>query len=70
MVPPPLAIIDGAIDIYPDYTGDALANVLKKDPITDPQKTWEAVRDVCTGRTWAKQTYVGRKKKRRTPNRG
>lgn len=39
------AIIDGAIDIYPDYTGDALANVLKKDPITDPQKTWEAVRD-------------------------
>lgn len=39
------AIIDGAIDIYPDYTGDALANVLKMDPITDPQKTWEAVRD-------------------------
>lgn len=39
------AIIDGAIDIYPDYTGDALANVLKKDPITDPAKAWEAVRD-------------------------
>ncbi len=39
------AISDGAIDVYPDYTGDALANVLKKDPITDPQKAWEAVRD-------------------------
>jgi glycine betaine/choline ABC-type transport system substrate-binding protein len=39
------AIIDGAIDIYPDYTGDALANVLKMDVITDPQKAWEAVRD-------------------------
>jgi osmoprotectant transport system substrate-binding protein len=38
------AIIDGAIDIYPDYTGDALANVLKQDVITEPQKAWEAVR--------------------------
>jgi len=39
------AIIDGAIDIYPDYTGDALSNVLKKDPITDPQEAWQAVHD-------------------------
>ena len=39
------AIIDGAIDIYPDYTGDALANVLKQDVITDPDKAWQAVRD-------------------------
>lgn len=39
------AIIDGAIDIYPDYTGDALANVLKQEPITEPMKSWEAVRD-------------------------
>ncbi|WP_374378388.1 glycine betaine ABC transporter substrate-binding protein [Dongia sp.] len=38
------AIIDGAIDIYPDYTGDALANVLKQDIITDPAKSWEAVK--------------------------
>lgn len=39
------SIITGAIDIYPDYTGDALANVLKLSPITDPEKAWQAVRD-------------------------
>src|SRR5262249_7700838 len=39
------SIINGAIDIYPDYTGDALANVLKLDPITDPPKAWQAVYD-------------------------
>jgi glycine betaine/choline ABC-type transport system substrate-binding protein len=53
------AIIDGAIDIYPDYTGDALANVLKKDPITDPVKAWEAVRDGYAQTykiTWLKPT--------------
>ena len=52
------AIIDGAIDIYPDYTGDALSNVLKKDPITDPQKAWEAVRDGYKDYkiTWLKPT--------------
>lgn len=53
------AIIDGAIDIYPDYTGDALANVLKKDPITDPVKAWEAVRDGYAEAyeiTWLKPT--------------
>lgn len=38
------AIIDGAIDVYPDYTGDALANVLKQEIITDPAKSWEAVK--------------------------
>ncbi|HWA50000.1 MAG TPA: glycine betaine ABC transporter substrate-binding protein, partial [Dongiaceae bacterium] len=53
------AIIDGAIDIYPDYTGDALANVLKKDIITDPVKSWEAVRDGYATQykiTWLKPT--------------
>lgn len=39
------AIISGAIDVLPDYTGDALANVLKLDPITDPKKAYEVVRD-------------------------
>lgn len=39
------SIITGAIDIYPDYTGDALANVLKLAPITDPAKAWQAVSD-------------------------
>jgi glycine betaine/choline ABC-type transport system substrate-binding protein len=53
------AIIDGAIDIYPDYTGDALANVLKQEPITNPQKAWEAVRDGYAATyqiTWLKPT--------------
>jgi osmoprotectant transport system substrate-binding protein len=53
------AIIDGAIDIYPDYTGDALANVLKQDVITDPQKAWQAVADGYAKEykiTWLKPT--------------
>lgn len=53
------AIIDGAIDIYPDYTGDALANVLKQEPITNPQTAWEAVRDGYAKTyqiTWLKPT--------------
>ena len=37
------AIVSGAIDIFPDYTGDALANMLKEDPITDPAKAYERV---------------------------
>lgn len=37
------AIIEGAIDIFPDYTGDALANVLKEDPLTDPAAAYERV---------------------------
>jgi glycine betaine/choline ABC-type transport system substrate-binding protein len=37
------AIVSGALDIYPDYTGDALSNVLKEDPITDPAKAYERV---------------------------
>lgn len=53
------AIIDGAIDMYPDYTGDALANVLKREPITEPMKAWEAVRDGYAQTykiTWLKPT--------------
>lgn len=38
------AIIAGELDIYVDYTGDALANVLKQDPIAEPQKAYEAVK--------------------------
>src|SRR5262249_26460800 len=37
------AIIDGSIDVYPDYTGDALANVLKMNPITSPEGAYDAV---------------------------
>jgi glycine betaine/choline ABC-type transport system substrate-binding protein len=38
------AIIDGSIDVYPDYTGDALANVLKMSPITSPGGAYDAVK--------------------------
>jgi len=37
------AIIEGALDIFPDYTGDALANVLKEDAITDPTAAYDRV---------------------------
>lgn len=37
------AIIEGAIDVFPDYTGDALANQLQEDPITDPMEAFERV---------------------------
>jgi glycine betaine/choline ABC-type transport system substrate-binding protein len=37
------AIIDGALDVFPDYTGDALANVLKEEPLTEPAKAYERV---------------------------
>ena len=39
------AIIEGELDLYVDYTGDALANVLKQDPITESEKAYEAVKE-------------------------
>jgi osmoprotectant transport system substrate-binding protein len=37
------AIIEGALDIFPDYTGDALANILKEAPLTEPAAAYERV---------------------------
>lgn len=37
------AIIEGALDIFPDYTGDALANVLKEEPLTEPAAAYDRV---------------------------
>lgn len=37
------AIIQGAIDVSVDYTGDALANVLGLDPLPNPQAAYDAV---------------------------
>jgi len=53
------AIISGAIDVLPDYTGDSLANVLKMQPISDPKKAYETVRDNCQEKykiTWLAPT--------------
>jgi glycine betaine/choline ABC-type transport system substrate-binding protein len=38
------ALLSGAIDVLPDYTGAWLANVLKLPPIADPQAAYESVR--------------------------
>jgi len=40
------ALESGQIDVYMEYTGTALINFLKhKDPITDPQKCYEVVKE-------------------------
>lgn len=49
------ALMSGAIDVLPDYTGAWLANVLKLPPISDPKKAYETVRDDCEAKyklTW------------------
>ncbi|MBW9149283.1 ABC transporter permease subunit [Clostridium sp. CM028] len=39
------AIKSGAIDIYVEYTGVALVNIMKKDSISDPDKVYNIVKD-------------------------
>ncbi len=39
------ALLSGAIDMLPDYTGAWLSNVLKMVPIADPKTAYETVRD-------------------------
>jgi glycine betaine/choline ABC-type transport system substrate-binding protein len=38
------AIKNGKIDIYMEYTGTGLVNILKKPPLTDPQKVYDIVK--------------------------
>lgn len=38
------AIVSGQIDMYPEYTGTGWLLVLKKNPIYEPQKLYEAVK--------------------------
>ncbi len=38
------AIVTGAIDLYPEYTGTALSSVLKQPAVKDPQVAMERVR--------------------------
>jgi glycine betaine/choline ABC-type transport system substrate-binding protein len=38
------ALLKGSIDLYPEYTGTALTNVLKRPPSSDPAAVLEAVR--------------------------
>jgi len=39
------ALVDGSIDLYPEYTGTALTAVLKQPSASDPQAVLTAVRD-------------------------
>lgn len=38
------AITNNQIDLYPEYTGTGLLSILKENPITDPDKLYEAVK--------------------------
>lgn len=49
------ALLDDAIDMYPEYTGTALINVLKAEPKTDPKAVYETVKayyDAQLGLAW------------------
>jgi osmoprotectant transport system substrate-binding protein len=53
------ALMSGAIDVLPDYTGAWLANVLKLPPISDPKNAYETVRENCEAKyqlTWLAPT--------------
>ncbi|GIK59041.1 MAG: glycine/betaine ABC transporter substrate-binding protein [Chloroflexota bacterium] len=38
------ALLDGSIDVYPEYTGTGLLTVLKMDVMSDPQAVFNAVK--------------------------
>lgn len=38
------ALLDGSIDVYPEYTGTGLLTVLKMDVMSDPQAVYNAVK--------------------------
>ncbi|MGI8989159.1 MAG: glycine betaine ABC transporter substrate-binding protein [Bryobacteraceae bacterium] len=38
------AIVNGEIDLYPEYTGTALASILKEPPLSDPAAVLDKVR--------------------------
>ncbi|MBV9265437.1 MAG: ABC transporter substrate-binding protein [Acidobacteriaceae bacterium] len=39
------ALVAGQIDLYPEYTGTAVTNVLKLSPLNDPAKSYMQVKD-------------------------
>lgn len=55
------ALVSGEIDMYPEYTGTALANVLKAEPMTDPEAVYQKVKrhyEQSLKATWLKPTRV------------
>jgi glycine betaine/choline ABC-type transport system substrate-binding protein len=48
---------NGSIDLYAEYTGTALTAILKQQPMTDPQKVYDTVKDAFKqkhGLVWLK----------------
>lgn len=39
------ALVEGDIDLYPEYTGTGLISVLQMEPITDPDQVYDTVKD-------------------------
>lgn len=39
------AIVAGEIDVYPEYTGTGLINVLQESPMTDPKAVYDRVKE-------------------------
>lgn len=39
------SLVNDEIDLYPEYTGTGLLSVLKMDPVTDPQKVYDTVKE-------------------------
>jgi osmoprotectant transport system substrate-binding protein len=55
------ALVSGEIDMYPEYTGTALANVLKADTMTDSDAVYQKVRqyyDQQLKLRWLKPTRI------------
>jgi osmoprotectant transport system substrate-binding protein len=55
------AVVSGEIDMYPEYTGTALANVLKAETMTDPEAVYQKVRayyDKELRLKWLKPTKI------------
>jgi len=51
------AIVNGEIDIYPEYTGTALLAILKEPVVNDPDKAYQIVKDAYADKyklTWLK----------------
>jgi osmoprotectant transport system substrate-binding protein len=55
------ALVSGEIDMYPEYTGTALANVLKAETMTDPDAVYQKVKahyDKELKLKWLKPTRI------------
>jgi osmoprotectant transport system substrate-binding protein len=55
------ALVSGEIDMYPEYTGTALAVVLKAETMTDPEAVYQKVKQYYEQNlksTWLRPTHV------------